>query len=271
MQGHRPALGHPDQLGDVDLGDVDLGALQQRAGFLAGPWPGRRRRAPRPAPRRAGARTAAAARLGRRSRTVTLGGGTRSATRPPPGSPSSGAGGRRRGRARPAASLADRAAPSCGSRVSVADGPGDPSADSGGWATASTSCSATAMLRRSTAGSLWRWSMVSHPNGRGSCSAHCVRTVVLPYPGGAMIAATGVPLVASRCSTSPTRGTAGRAAVGWRCQHLIAHPTVRGPRPWEPRAASAASPAWDELGESASSGRKAVSLVSRASGPTTSV
>ena len=230
MQGHRPALGPPDQLGDVDLGDVDLRALQQRAGLLARPWPGRRRRAPRPAPRRAGAPAAAAARLGRRSRTATLGGGTRSATRPPPGSPSSGAGGRRRGRARPAARLADRAAPSRGSRVPMTDGPGDPSADSGGWATASTSWSATAMLRRSTAGSLWRWSMVSQPNGRGSCSAHCVRTVVLPYPGGAMIAADrgaagGLQVVEE---ADPRHGRSlGRR---WRCQHLIAHPAARGPQ-----------------------------------------
>ena len=35
MQRHRPTLGPPDQLGDVDLGGIDLGALQERAGLLA--------------------------------------------------------------------------------------------------------------------------------------------------------------------------------------------------------------------------------------------
>jgi hypothetical protein len=96
------------------------------------------------------------------------------------------------------------------------------------WATASTSSSATAMLCRTTAGSLWRWSMASHPNGRGSRSAHCVRTVVLAYPGGAMIAATGVPPVASRWSRSrPAARPAARSSAALSASHRPS----RGPRP----------------------------------------
>ena len=44
---------------------------------------------------------------------------------------------------------------------------------------------------RKTNGSLSRSSTVTHANGRASRSAHCARSVVLPYPAGAATRTTG--------------------------------------------------------------------------------
>ena len=67
-----------------------------------------------------------------------------------------------------------------------------------------------------TAGSLSRSSSVSQANGRRSFAAHCARSVVFPYPVGAMTDTSGMPRDAwswatrSVLGTSPLRRTDGR-------------------------------------------------------------
>ena len=82
---------------------------------------------------------------------------------------------------------------------------------------------------RSSRGSASSSLAVSHAAGRGSRSAHCASSVVLPYPAAAVTATSGASQPTSRLSsavrgTSPRRKAGGRnlapgrgAAPRWRC------------------------------------------------------
>ena len=82
--------------------------------------------------------------------------------------------------------------------------------------TGPTTSSAAAIEVRRTVGSLSRSSSVSQANGRRSFAAHCAKSVVFPYPVGAMIDTSGMAREAwSRATNSvlgmmPLRRTDGR-------------------------------------------------------------
>ena len=78
--------------------------------------------------------------------------------------------------------------------------------------TGSTLWIAAAMYRSNTTASSSRASSATHANGRESASAHCARSVVLPYPAGATTLTNGTVDVQSRAITSAFATVPGLAS-----------------------------------------------------------
>ena len=99
-------------------------------------------------------------------------------------------------------SSAASARPTRGTRFAQVDPPGPDNASKTSGGTGSTLWIAAAMYRRNTTASSSRPSSATHANGRESASAHCARSVVLPYPAGATTLTNGTVDVQSRAITS---------------------------------------------------------------------
>ena len=198
--------------GQMDPRDPALGPGGQRPGLVRAQRMalrlGDRRRSPRPSARAGPCRS----RAGPRRRGGERGQGpARCDRRSPPGTTEAGDRGersarratfdrpgdeRRRAREPPAVPSRRARSASRGTAVVRIRSRGAESADRIEASTGRIRSSAAARYESRTAASLSRSSTVSQATGRGSRASHWARRVVLPYPGGAVIATTRGPLVA---------------------------------------------------------------------------